>query len=136
VSIKHHNILHYLLVMLLIVAPLRSVFAMQAMVCEDMSTELQQSRVTDSALPTDHCRTMMPVAGAAPAAGLSAQSYNTCCHDDGACKSDCHFTMSVSLPIYQGEYTAVLFGTETLDADSTILVVRELNPPFRPPLSL
>ena len=66
----------------------------------------------------------------------SGSQAKSCCDNGGACMSDCHFAMSASLFIKLAEYTSALRHTDTFDVISGALLLRELSPPSRPPLSL
>jgi hypothetical protein len=118
-------------------APLRSVFAAQLMVCDMKSSSPEVSSAVDAALSVKHCVKMMDGSSAdARNEYQNDQTAQSCCGDDGACKGDCHFAVSASLLMQGADYSPVFLGTATFDMISSALLVRELIPPSRPPLSL
>ncbi len=60
----------------------------------------------------------------------------SCCSDDGPCNSSCHFSITASLFIQRADYSPALLNSDTFDIISSVLLVRELSPPSRPPLPL
>ena len=137
VNSPSNKLLHYVLIILLIIAPLRSVLAAQLMAC-DMKTAS-----ADVVLSAEHCQhkaglgSLMKI----PASDLQddlliVKHTKSCCSTNSACMSDCHFAISASLLIQTAEYSPVLLVIDTFDNVSSSLIVRELSPPSRPPLSL
>jgi len=118
-------------------APLRSVFAGQLMVCNMKTSSTNASSVVvDAALSAKHCLNMMD--GATVDDRVESQnnySMKSCC-DDGACSSDCHVAAFVSLLMQAVDYSPTLLKAATFNMISSTLLVRELIPPSRPPLSL
>jgi len=119
-------------------APLRSVFAMQLTSC-DMNAS---SATDDVVLSAAHCLYMTDSASADDRIDYQSNNQidhtakNCCSSDDGACNSECHFAVSASLFMQRADYSPVLLATVIIENVSTALLVRELNPPSRPPLSL
>jgi len=121
-------------------APLRSVLATQLMTCDIKAT------TADVVLSAEHSQFMMNDLLAADVSiddqmdyQMDYQSGHTaknCCGNNNACMSDCHFAMSASLFMQRAEYSPAFLNADTFDYDSSALLVRELNPPSRPPLSL
>jgi hypothetical protein len=142
VNAHQNKLLNFALIILFMIAPLRSVFATQLMACD---MEVTQSPVTVGATSSaEHCRQVM---GDLPMGNVSADSISAdsvhgdhqaknCCNGNGACMSDCHFAISASLFIQNADYSPALLNTDIFDSVSSTLLVRELNPPSRPPLSL
>ncbi len=114
-------------------APLRTVFAGQLIVCDMQS---KTSPVTaDAASSAKHCQYMMDSAPADERVEYQTLA-KSCCDDGGACSIDCHSAVSISLLMHDADYSAALLSSVTLDTISSALLVRELIPPSRPPLSL
>lgn len=127
--------------MLLIFAPLRSVFAMQLMAGDmDVSTSNTASSsviVNPAVLSVEHCQHMMDSTQVDDRTAYQLEYVaKSCCNDNGPCKSNCHFAMSVSLFMQHAGFSFALLNVATFDAISSTLLVRELSPPSRPPLSL
>ena len=129
-----------MLIILLMFAPLRSVFAGQLMVC-DMKMSMSETVpmtadvAVDMASSEKHCQYMMdsvPVDDRVEHKTLA----KSCCDDGGACSVDCHSAVSISLFMQDADYSTALLSSVTFDAISSALLVRELIPPSRPPLSL
>ncbi|MBE9567712.1 MAG: hypothetical protein IMF14_03380 [Proteobacteria bacterium] len=136
-DIKHNKLLHFVLIMLLMFAPLRSVFAMQLMACDmDTSSMATVQSPAVKVLSSEHCRHMQG-AEATDTVSSNGHQVNRCCDDiSSACMADCHFSAPLSLYLQQVEYLPVLLKTETFENVANALIVRELTPPSRPPASL
>ncbi len=147
---KYHKPLHYLLIVLLVFAPLRSVFAGQLMVC-DMKTSLSEAiLVVDGMVHSAvHCQDNKanvsaddPIKYQGKFQGKYQSKHQTkqmaknCCNDDGVCKSDCHFAITASLLMQDIEYSPVLIDADVFENTSNNLIIRVLTPPSRPPLFL
>ncbi len=120
-------------------APLRSVFAMQFMACDlDASpSETVSSSFKTVALPSGHCQHMQGKAAATDRASYQVDhAAQNCCTDDGPCNSSCHFSVTASLFMQCADYSPALLNSDTFENISSTLLVRELNPPSRPPLAI
>ena len=116
-------------------APLRSAFAGQLMVC-DMKSSSEISPVNVE-MTTEHCMHQMAVSD--ERGGIDHQSTNmlkSCCNDSGAYKSDCHSAITASLFMQRTQFSPVLINTDVLENTTHTLIVRALSPPSRPPLLL
>lgn len=136
-NIKHHKLLHYVLIILLMFAPLRSVFAMQLMGCDmDASSEgASSAKIVQSS--TEHCQHMLGNVKVSDRVDHPIDhAAKSCCSDDGPCSTSCHFSVTASLFMQQAGYSPALLNSDTFDNVSCALIVRELNPPSRPPLPL
>jgi len=60
----------------------------------------------------------------------------SCCDNGGACGSDCHIAVTISLFMSPVVYSTALLSAMTFESFSSPLLVRELMPPSRPPLLL
>jgi len=128
-----------MLIILLMFAPLRSVFAGQLVCDMKMSMSKAASVVddvtVDKAVSAQHCQYMMDSAPADERVEYQVLA-KSCCDDDGACSVDCHSVVSISLFMQDADYSSALLSSVTFDNISSALLVRELIPPSRPPLSL
>ena len=131
-NIKHHKLLHYVLITLLIFAPLRSVFSAQLMAC-DMKASPVSGDVTSSVM---HGMNMLDSASVDDGEYQNGQTVKSCCGDAAACKGDCHFAVSASLLLHAADYSPTLLATVTFDTISSAVLMREIIPPSRPPLFL
>ncbi len=126
----------------MMIAPLRSAFAGQLMVCDmKMSSRMSSSKAlsvaVDAKMPAQHC--VIQAESVSTEIRIESQgthTANNCCNDDGACKSDCHFALSASLFIQHTDYSPALLNAHIIDNISNALLIRVLNPPSRPPLFL
>ncbi|MFV2004683.1 MAG: hypothetical protein ACC650_05715 [Gammaproteobacteria bacterium] len=138
---NHSNkLLHYALIILLMMAPLRSVLATQLMVCDMKADSLVTAEASVSA---KHCQHGIGNDSMSNASVLEVQDdfqigkqTKSCCSSNSACMSGCHFAISASLFIQPADYSPALLVIDTFDNVSSLLIVRELSPPSRPPLSL
>lgn len=113
-------------------APLRSVFSAQLMVC-DMKAPAVVSDTTSSVM---YGMNMLDTTSDDDSEYQDSQSAKNCCGGDGACKGDCHFAVSASLLIHVADYSPTLLVTDIFDTTSSALILRETIPPSRPPLPL
>lgn len=136
---KPHNLLHYALIILLMFAPLRSVFAMQLMGCDMNASSAKATSSSKRVVVSSsaHCQHMPgSVASNDDVSYQLKHVAKSCCSDDGPCNSSCHFSITASLFMQHADYSPTLLNSDTLDVISSALLVRELNPPSRPPLPL
>ena len=129
-----------MLIILLMLAPLRSAFAGQLMVCDMKMSISKTASVVDEvavnkAVSAKHCQDMMDHAPTDERVEYQTMT-KSCCDDGGACSVDCHSAVSVSLFMQDADYSSALLNSVTFDIISSALLVRELIPPSRPPLSL
>jgi len=66
----------------------------------------------------------------------AGHAVKNCCNGDAPCSSSCHFAISASLFLQAADYSPSFINTDTFAIISSALLVRELSPPSRPPLSL
>jgi len=130
VNIKQNNVLRYVLIILLMFAPMRSVLAEQASHCnmDDMSAmsataSTHQMQLSQPDLIPDHIN-------------QSQQSqHECCCCDAGSCAGNCDMGMTVSLLMQVSSYSPHFVNPEKLMLSATALLLRTLSPPSRPPLT-
>jgi hypothetical protein len=162
VNIKNYKLLHYVLILLLMLAPLRSVFAMQFVACDMKS--MPSPAVTDSVMTAGHSRhALADVSIGDSASKKSVNSINRashqveqavnqqatlqadlhvskqskdCCGNSNTCLSDCHFAISVSMFLQTVDYSPLLLNADIFENVSITPLVRELSPPSKPPLHL
>ncbi len=118
--------------MLLMLAPLRSAFSAQFMLCN-----MNALPVVGDAPSVMHGMNMLDSTSADDDNEYqSNQTAKNCCNGDGACKGDCHLAVSVSLLIHAADYSPTLLASGTFDTISSAVLMREQIPPSRPPLFL
>jgi hypothetical protein len=126
VNIKRYRFLHYLLIILLMLAPFRSVMAISSPHCD-----------MDDAMSASH-EVMNMSSGEAmlhqhAVADTTAVHHKCCCCDTGNCAGNCDMGMSVSLVVQESLYApAIVAVTESVIISSAILI-RALTPLTRPP---
>ena len=130
VTTSSNKLLHSMLIIMLMLLPLRGAFAMQLVACNMDDTSATMS--------LEHCQHKAALSASAGSVVKQHAStpYKGCCSNGGACMSDCHFAMSASLLVTDSGYAPVLLATAVIATISNALVVRELSPPSRPPLTL
>ncbi len=139
---KNHKLLHYVLIILLMFAPLRSAFAMESSHCDmdgdmssmsaqSMSPGMQVNRVQDNSQtePMNH------EAMNHEQMNLEQMNHDCCCCDNG-CNSNCEMGTTASLLIQVSSYSPVFIKTDNIFISSPELQLRTLTPPSRPPLTL
>lgn len=137
---KHYKLLRYVLIILLMFSPMRSVMAMQSSHCDmsamsamSSSDFMQQSGIT---LSKNTETSNFPDSTFAHQHSDEQQQMNhKCCSSDGnSCGSDCDMGITVSLLMQVSLYSPVFVNTEKLILSSPELLIRALTPPSRPPL--
>ena len=143
----HYKPLHYALIILLILAPLRSVLASQLMACDMEKSPAVITLDAGADVTPDHCQHGSSDTAAGKVKSKNLQGDNptkyqnilqakSCCSDSDACQSNCQFALSASLFLQHVEYLPALFSEAAFEAASHAVLVRELTPPSRPPLLL
>jgi hypothetical protein len=118
--ISHYKLLHYVLIVLLMFAPVRGAMALQQVHC-NMDDMVMESHDMASMPSTD----------------TKQQADRQCCCCDGAdCASNCDMGMTVSLVIQQTPYIPVFKKVSESITISANILLRELTPPSRPPANL
>jgi len=128
VNIKQNNLLRYVLIILLMFAPMRSVLAEPVSHCDmdDMSStaSMHQMHQSQAGFIPDHIN-------------QSQQSqHQCCCCDTSRCAGNCDMGMTVSLLMQASPYSPVFVNAEKITLYSAVLLLRTLSPPSRPPLIL
>jgi hypothetical protein len=131
VNIKYDNVLRYVLIILLVFTPMRSVLAEQVSHCnmEDMpamsvTVSTHHMHVSQADQISDHINQSQ------------LSQHECCCCDADSCAGNCDMGMTVSLLMQVSPYSPVLINTEKLILSSSKLLIRALSPPSRPPLTL
>lgn len=130
-KVNPHKLLHYVLIMIMMFVPMRSVMAMQQSHC-DMVNHITGSSTVISDYTGGH--DMMAMSMSASSSAQKAENSHDCCSAKGDCTSDCHMSVSVSLLMQKSSYKpnfTNISGSVALISD---LVKKEFTPPFRPPL--
>jgi len=121
--------MHYVLIVLLMMAPLRGVMASTPGLshCDmaDMEMTAETMSMQKHAVSRD-----------AEINKQAATDHQCCCCDDVACVSNCDMGMSVSILIQSSHYTPFFINKKTLILPASNLIVRALTPPSRPPVIL
>ncbi len=143
-KINRHLTLHAVLIILLILAPLRSVFAMQLMVCDMENMSMQDTAAVINSIDTDSSVAHLSSEATAEPAAYSGFSDTpqvqkdtaNCCSDVNGCKSDCGMGMTVSFVVPASTFNPVYIDIAAMVSVSLDPIVRTLSPPSRPPLYL
>jgi hypothetical protein len=146
VKTKHCKPLHYLLIILLMLAPLRSAMAVQLASCDMAAMDMEESPVSIPAAMVvsmkGHDMHHMSSHGMSGDQDTSAQtisdqagSAHRCCCCDNGCKSNCDMGMSASLIIQASAFSPVFLNASSFSALVPATLVRALTPPSRPPAS-
>lgn len=140
---KHNKLLHYVLIILLMFAPVRGVLAVQQSHCDmdDMSmnsmsmSTMMQSHDMDAMSSAD-----LSVDGLADmSAGKNTDKHQSCCCDgdcQAACMGSCDINISASLLIQNSTYHQAFAKSTSSSGFSSEIIIRALAPPSRPPAQL
>ncbi len=126
---KNHKLLHYVFIILLMFAPLRSAFAMESSHCDmdgDMSSMSAESMNHDQMNHEAMNHEQM---------NLEQMNHDCCCCDNG-CNSNCDMGTTASLLMRVSSYSPVFIKIDNIFISSPELQLRALTPPSRPPLTL
>lgn len=103
---------------------------------------------TDVTMSGDHCQPVVTTPMTADALAdtvvhnddankpYNDHQANNCCSDNADCIYDCHFTISLSMFFQGADFLPVLLNTVVFDNISNTLLLRELSPLSKPPLTL
>ena len=132
-NIKHYKLLRYALVILMMIAPLRSIAAppcdMAEMKISPDSSAVSMG-VSDTRVMVHDMSTML--VNDSSQAGMM-NGYN-CCDDISInCSAACDLGISVSLIFQETSYAPVYKNSFKLTSISSEVLFRELTPPSRPP---
>ena len=126
--------LHYVLIILLMFAPLRSVMADQQPHCDmedmdmsEMSMPMQDHAMHDMSSSADLTDKM---------SSEHADASVQCCCCDSDCASNCGIGVTVSLIIQASDYSPVFLSTSRIQGYISPLLLRTLSPPSRPPATI
>lgn len=146
-NIIHYKPLHYVLIILLMLAPLRGVMAVQQSHC-DMEDMPMSASANDSMSGHDmsgHAMhgmsplefTAVPVHMTAdqPQTDQSTSNEQCCCCDSG-CAANCDMSISASMVMNASAYSPVFINTSNSISYTSEILVRALTPPSRPPANL
>ena len=125
VDIKHYTLLRYVLIILLMLAPFRSVIAMSSPHCDmaDMSASHPMDSMSSGKSMSHHH----------PDTSTIAVKHKCCCCDTGNCAGNCDMGMSVSLLVQDTFYAPVIVAITASVIVSSDLLIRALTPLSRPP---
>ena len=135
-KINRHKLLHYVLIILMMFAPLRGVMAMQQTHCDvgnHIAGHDAESSAVISAYSGDH--EMMDMSVVANTSVQKSVNSHSCCSGSHKCVSNCaDMSISASLLMQELSYTPNFTNVSGSVALTTDLINREFTPPFRPPL--
>ena len=117
------------------VAPMRSVMAMQQMHCDmDASSSVSEVSVSENHAGHD-MSSMSPLAFNQQATNQqpSEKNQHPCCSGSDSCSTNCDMGMAVSLLIQTTSYAPLFLNVAEAESVSSAPIVRELTPPSRPP---
>ncbi|MBT8118517.1 MAG: hypothetical protein KJN89_02265 [Gammaproteobacteria bacterium] len=131
---NRYKSLRYVLIILLMFAPIRSAMAMQQPHCDmdemdmaETSMSMQEHAMHDMSSNADFTDPMSN-----EHAGVSVQ----CCCCDSDCVSNCGIGVPVSLIIQVSDYSPVFVSTSRIQGYISPLLLRTLSPPSRPPATI
>lgn len=134
--INHHKLLHYVLIVLLMIAPFRGIMAMQDTHC-DMDEMNMSSSVADTGHDMMASHDMSAMSFTQAIQQQSSQPGHQCCCCDGAdCVANCDIGTVVSLVLQQSSYIPLFKDVSESFVATQNILVRELTPPSRPPATL
>jgi len=140
VKIKRYKLLNYVLITLLIFAPVRSVTAMQLMHCDmdasamKISATVSTSNVSSADIHASHNMSSMPAHDSSHQ--QSEKNQHPCCSGAKICVSDCEMGTSVSLLMQTSNYAPLFINVAETEIISSEPIVRELTPLSRPPVKI
>lgn len=126
---NRYLLLRYILIVLMMLAPVRGVVAMQQTGCDDsVSITVKHSAMSE-----------MVVVSSSDVKGIDAveseSMQNHCCSEENDCASSCDVNMAgllqIKLPFYKSNQTNDVLFVELLSNP----ISRDNPPPFRPPLA-
>ena len=130
---NHYKPLHYVLIILLVFAPIRSVMAVQQAHCDMDEMNMDEMSMPMSMQEHD----MHNMSSADNAIDLTIDerdvSNTQCCCCDNDCVSNCDIGVSVSLVMQVSVYSPVFVNTSNTHSYISDLLLRTLTPPSRPP---
>jgi UDP-3-O-[3-hydroxymyristoyl] glucosamine N-acyltransferase len=131
VNVKSYKLLHFVLIVLLMFAPMRDVLASSPSHCEMAAMEMSDMDM-HAAAPV--------VSEQVPQAVVINKSagvhHKCCCCDGNNCAGNCDMGMAVSMLMQVSIYNPVFIRTNSFVVSSIDVLARALTPPSRPPLKL
>jgi uncharacterized membrane protein len=125
VNRKHYRVLRFVLIILLMLAPFRTLMAMSSPHCDmaDMSASQPMDKMPSGASRSHHH----------PTASKAVVKHKCCCCDTGKCAGNCDMGMSVSLTVQDTFYAPVIVAITDSVIISSAILIRALTPLTRPP---
>ena len=139
-KIKRYKLLNYVLITLLMFAPMRSVLATQLMHCDmdvsamNISTTVSTLNVSSVDMHASHDMSSMPAHDSSHQP--SEKNQHPCCSSAKICVSDCEMGTSVSLFTQTSNYAPLFINVAETEIISSVPIVRELTPLSRPPVKI
>ena len=116
----------------MMLAPVRSVMAMQQSHCDMDSDEMSEMMSSDVSMSHD----MSAMMSSNDTTDQKSDINHHCCCCDNGCSGNCDMSIAASLLVQASSYSPVLLSIESLISKSPDLQVRALAPPSRPPLNI
>lgn len=145
---KSYSLLHYVLIILLMFTPVRSVMAvaqphcdMASMDMDEASTSMSVSASTAAMQGHDmlnmqsHDMHNMSSTDMSALTDHSATNQQCCCCDNG-CLANCDMGVTASLVLQVSSYSPVFVIASNVISYTSEILVRALTPPSRPPANL
>lgn len=139
---KHNKILHYLLIIVLMVAPVRSLLAAPSCHMQDMAADMSADMSEDMSADMQHDMSSHDMSGHDMSAHAMSDTdqqqgvSNKCCCCDDDCNSQCDMGLSAALMLQASSYMPVFVNAVNAVSVSPQVLVRALTPPSRPPAQL
>lgn len=128
VNSKTHNILNWMLIVLMALLPLRNVMALEQVNCQMH----EQSSIEMTAHGMHAMHDMSGIADVD-----ANEQHNCCCCDSGmSCSGDCNLGLAVSFIMQPAITVPEIDGTTFHASINSPLALTEFSPPIRPPASL
>lgn len=136
--ITHHKLLHYVLIVLLMFAPLRGVVAMQDTHCDmdEMSMSSSSADSSHEMMVSDEMHIMSSIDADALQQESGQSDHQCCCCEGADCAANCDLGTVVSLVLQQSSYVPLFKDVSESISVSQNILIRELTPPSRPPATL
>ncbi|NOQ70185.1 MAG: hypothetical protein GQ573_08770 [Gammaproteobacteria bacterium] len=133
-NIKDNKLLHYVLIILLMIAPLRGVVATQCNMGDmgEMDISSASAVMLSSAILAHDMSAMLSTDSK-----ISEMNEHGCCDDASVnCSGACDLGVNISLVLQETSFAAVYQNSINSVLISSKTLFRELTPPSRPPANL
>ena len=137
-NIKHYKFLRYLLIILLMITPLRSVMAEQGSHCDmDDMPGMSSTAITSNTMANQmHMSQADNAQVDIDAPQYKQMQHECCCCDGDSCANNCDMGLSISILMQDSAFSPVFVSASYIKLFSSDILARALTPPTRPPLKL